>query len=563
MITKFTGAFLYNTAQRQFEKGDFYIQDSMIYHIGEAKINSDHEINVEGKWIIPGLIDIHMHIESSMTNPNEFSNTVLPMGTTTLVADAHEIGNVFGTEGLIDFMDIDTNLDIFYAIPSSVPSTNPFLETTGGIIDESAIRTLCKHPKVIALGEIMNFKDVISDEDTMTRRIIETFKECKPGSPIEGHIPRITGLELSRFIQRGIGSDHTLQTPESILERTRMGVLVQMQEKSLSRETIATLCEYKLHGSFCLVTDDVMPDDLIHKGHMNHLIQLCIKYGMRAEDAIYAATLVPSQRMQLNDRGVLSPGKLADFIILDDLDAFAIQSVYKKGINVQNLEHEHFLFDDDSIFNTIKRNPITEADIVSSISKIKGDEATIRIMHREVTNTFTEEQIQSIPVREGVLQWQDAGLTMIAVIERYGHQTPIAIGFTDNGFTEKGAVATSWTHDHHNILVMGTDVQDMVNAVNHLIDKQGGIVSIINKNIHFVPLSYGGIVSTQSMESLALDVSQIRHDLRTLGYEAQNELMSFSVLGLIVSPSLKISDKGYVDVRTQEIKPLFINPNIT
>ncbi|WP_331835970.1 hypothetical protein [Erysipelothrix piscisicarius] len=201
-----------------------------------------------------------MHIESSMTNPNEFSNTVLPMGTMTLVADAHEIGNVFGTEGLIDFMDIDTNLDIFYAIPSSVPSTNPFLETTGGIIDESAIRTLCKHPKVIALGEIMNFKDVISDEDTMTRRIIETFKECKPGSPIEGHIPRITGLELSRFIQRGIGSDHTLQTPEPILERTRMGVLVQMQEKSLSRETIATLCEYKLHGSFCLVTDDVMPD---------------------------------------------------------------------------------------------------------------------------------------------------------------------------------------------------------------------------------------------------------------------------------------------------------------
>ncbi|WP_331835971.1 hypothetical protein [Erysipelothrix piscisicarius] len=159
---------------------------------------------------------------------------------------------------------------------------------------------------------------------------------------------------------------------------------------------------------------------------------------MRAEDAIYAATLVPSQRMQLNDRGVLSPGKLADFIILDDLDAFAIQSVYKKGINDQNLEYEHFLFDDDSIFNTIKRNPITEADIVSSISKIKGDEATIRIMHREVTNTFTEEQIQSIPVREGVLQWQDAGLTMIAVIERYGHQTPIAIGFTDNGFTERG-----------------------------------------------------------------------------------------------------------------------------
>ncbi|UPU39645.1 hypothetical protein MX850_02520 [Erysipelothrix sp. Poltava] len=136
MITKYTDAFLYNTSQRTFEKGDLYIQDSMIYHIGEADIIVDQEIDAKGKWIIPGLIDIHMHIESSMTNPNEFSKTVLPMGTTTIVADAHEIGNVFGTQGLIDFMDIDTQLDIFYAIPSSVPSTNPFLETTGGIVDE-------------------------------------------------------------------------------------------------------------------------------------------------------------------------------------------------------------------------------------------------------------------------------------------------------------------------------------------------------------------------------------------------------------------------------------------
>lgn len=558
MITKYTDAFLYNTSQRTFEKGDLYIQDSMIYHIGEADIIVDQEIDAKGKWIIPGLIDIHMHIESSMTNPNEFSKTVLPMGTTTIVADAHEIGNVFGTQGLIDFMDIDTQLDIFYAIPSSVPSTNPFLETTGGIVDDAAVKVLCKHPKVIALGEIMNFKDVISDEDTMTRRIIETFKTCKPGSPIEGHIPRISGLELSRFIQRGIGSDHTLQTKASILERTRMGVLVQMQEKSLNQETISTLCKHNLHGSFCLVTDDVMPDDLITKGHLNHLIQICIEHGMRPEDAIYATTYVPAQRMQLYDRGVLSPGKQADFIILDDLNAFSIHSVYKKGSNIKDLPEDQFNFNDQYIYNTIKRKPIKRDDLILPISNLEGDEVKLRIMHRETTNTFTEEMIIPVKTREGVLQWQDAGLTMIAVIERYGHQNPIAIGFVDNGFTEKGAVATSWTHDHHNILVMGTDLDEIVNAVNLLIKVQGGIISSIKNKHHTVPLAYGGIVSTNSMESLASDVAQIRQDLKGLGYKDQNELMSFSVLGLLVSPSLKISDKGYVDVRTQEIKTLFV-----
>lgn len=557
MITKFTGANLYNTSQRRFEKGDVYIKDAIIYHIGEADIIADYEVNAEGKWILPGLIDIHMHIESSMTNPVEFSKTVLPMGTTTVVADAHEVGNVFGYEGLVDFMDFKTNLDIFYAIPSSVPSTNPNLETTGGLVNEETVIKLSNHPKVIALGEIMNFKDVIAEESTLTRRIIETFKKCNPGAPIEGHIPRISGLELSRFIQEGIGSDHTLQTKESILERTRLGILVQMQEKSINRETIATLCNYNLHGSFCLVTDDVMPDDLLNKGHLNHVIKRSIACGMPCEDAIYAATYVAAQRMNLFDRGVLSPGKIADIIILDELDTFKISSVYKKGRNVSSLPEEKFNFNKSYIYNTICRNYVKESDFTSQISGLTSERQRVRVMHREISNTFTDEKIIDVPVREGVLQWEEVGLSMIAVIERYGHNDPITVGFVDNGFTKCGAVATSWTHDHHNILVMGTSIDEIVTAVNQVIEMQGGIVSSINHTVNRVPLTYGGIISVDSMETLAEEVSQIRTDLSDLGYVAENELMSFSVLGLLVSPSLKISDKGYVDVRTQQIKPLF------
>ena len=291
---------VYQTALKKFEVNHVYIKEDMIYYIGQEKLEGVQQaINGKGYYLIPGLIDMHMHIESSMTTPSEFSNNVLAKGTTTVLADAHEVANALGMQGLMDYMNYQQKMDIFYAVPSSVPSTNEFLETTQGIIDEKEVETLISHPKIRALGEIMNFTDVVSDDDSRTKRVVDKFSEKCPLFPIEGHIPRVSGLDLARFAHRGIGSDHTHQDVASLLEKVKMGFLVQIQEKSMSPQLFEAIERYGLQEWVCFVTDDVLADDLLEKGHMDHLIRKAVSMGMSLEDAIYASTWVPARRMRL------------------------------------------------------------------------------------------------------------------------------------------------------------------------------------------------------------------------------------------------------------------------
>ena len=551
MITRFTNIFVFNTATRQFEAFDVTIKDTTIINIGDDIIPYDVLVDGQGKYMIPGLIDSHMHIESSMTTPQEFSNTVLPLGTTTILADAHEVANVFGVSGLEDYMAQDTTLDIFWAIPSSVPSTNPRLETTGGTIDEHDVERLCHHPKVIALGEIMNFKDVTADDDNLTQRIIKRFHALKPLSPIEGHIPRISGLELSKFIMQGIGSDHTHQTPESLLEKTRLGILVQLQEKSITPEVIAQINHSNLIHRISLVTDDVLPDDLIEKGHLNYVLKKAVAMGLPINDAIYAATYTPAMRLNLFDRGIIAPGKKADFILLSNLEAFTIADVYKDGVSITAIEPLKQAVFPESSYASIKRNPLTPSDF-----QVLSDRPyeTVRVMCRETSATFTNEAFCEVAVKDGVLQWQAAGLSLICVIERYGKHAPIQFGFVQNGFDIPAAIASSWAHDHHNILVMGSNITHIVAVVNDVIARQGSMSFSDQHGLAFISLPYGGIVSLDPMPALAHDVKTIRTRMKQAGYISHNEIMSFSVLGLLVSPTLKISEHGYVDVKTQTVK---------
>ncbi|NBK23427.1 MAG: adenosine deaminase, partial [Spirochaetia bacterium] len=240
-MAKLENIWLYNTAYQSFDWGAVSF-DRTIEHVDRRF----DDAGGEGLYLIPGLIDIHMHIESSMTTPTEFSNAVLPHGTTTLVADCHEIANVFGIEGLADFMDLPATIDIFYAIPSSVPSTSQELETCYGFIDTQEVEELCKRKDIIALGEIMNANDLFSERDNRTKRIIETFKKHKSHCPIEGHCPKITAEQLSLFIASGVDSDHTHQSPASIREKASAGMFLEIQNKSIDRETIEALSDPRL-----------------------------------------------------------------------------------------------------------------------------------------------------------------------------------------------------------------------------------------------------------------------------------------------------------------------------
>lgn len=544
-MAKLENIWLYNTAYQSFDWGAVSF-DRTIEHVDRRF----DDAGGEGLYLIPGLIDIHMHIESSMTTPTEFSNAVLPHGTTTLVADCHEIANVFGIEGLADFMDLPATIDIFYAIPSSVPSTSQELETCYGFIDTQEVEELCKRKDIIALGEIMNANDLFSERDNRTKRIIETFKKHKSHCPIEGHCPKITAEQLSLFIASGVDSDHTHQSPASIREKTSAGMFLEIQNKSVNEETIKTLSDSRLQDKFCFCTDDVMPDVLFNDGHLDAVLRGAIQAGMNPLQAIYAATHTPAMRMRLFDRGQISPGKLADFVLLDDLQSLHIHSVYKAGKKVYDARQGLL---PPLVVPTIKakylqscrREPVTAGEFDLSLP---SGEREILVMEREQKTTFTKFAKVKVTSTNNTLDYSSYGLSLLAVVERYGNNAPIIPAFMKNGLTKSGAICSSWAHDSHNLLVLATSVELAVRAVNMVLENQGGIALIDEGSEYFVPLAYGGIVSLQSMEVLSAHIRHVRSWLNDHGYHAQEEVMNFAVLALPVSPALKISDKGLVDV---------------
>lgn len=552
---KIGNVWIFNTPLRTFQKGILSLEGSRITRVEFTDEIDASAQDGQGNYVIPGLVDIHMHIESSMTTPTEFSNSVLPFGTTTVVADAHEVANVFGEQGLLDYMDHKQVLDVFYAIPSSVPSTNAFLESSGGFVDEAVVTRLCQHAAVIALGEVMNAHDLITREDTLTKRIIKAFRLALPLAPIEGHCPRIHGEALAAFIASGVNSDHTHQDKASILEKISAGMFLEIQDKSITEEVIATLVENELYDYFCFVTDDVMPDQLI-KGHLNELLKKAVRLGMRMEDAIYCATYTSCQRMQRYDRGWIAPGKQADLIFLSDLVNFDITRVMKSGNWVFTkadglLAYSPFPSYPDNVLHSIRREPLTVADL-----RLESQRSTTRVraIERELTSTFTHEVDVDCVVSSGVIDWQGAGLNLLVVAERYGQQAPLSFGFMTNGFKSGVAMASSWAHDSHNILAMGRDPEKIAAAINEVIAMQGGMVLIDEAGIyHRVALPYGGIISLAPMHELADQLLGLRLAMQQAGYQSHNEIMSFATLSLLVSPALKLSDKGLIDVREQKI----------
>jgi adenine deaminase len=553
---------VFNTFTKTFEKKNVCIVKDKFYYITEDEMDHCQVIEVvdaKNQYLIPGLMDIHMHIESSMTSPSIFSEAVLTHGVTTVVADAHEIANVFGMEGLEAFFSQPSVMDIFYAIPSSVPSTTPELETTGGFIGVEEVKQLLGHPKVIALGEAMNFNGIVNEPDSLIRQILHAVQTQRPFMPLEGHVPRVSGLELSKFLYAGITADHTHQSPESIYEKITNGMFLEFQKKSITPENIRVIVENNFYEYMAIITDDVMADDLL-TGHLDANVRLAILSGMPAEQAIYCATYTPARRMGFQDRGAIIPGFKADFLLLNDVGSFEIGAVYKDGKLVYKQGNdirypamkpnfpEHF-------YKSIHCRALTLEDLRF---KVKATEkAVVNVIQISEVGTFTEHVQREVRVADGFLDWENSGLALIVVMERYGKTGNIAYGFVDKAIYEKGAVATTWAHDHHNLMVMGTSSEDIVAAQKQLLDMQGGyVVAKAGKVQALCPLPVGGIISDAPIQELGAQLMEVRQAMIKLGYRNSNEIMSFSTLSLPVSPAIKITDKGMMDVRSQKMIPL-------
>ncbi|WP_028594762.1 adenine deaminase [Paenibacillus assamensis] len=585
-----TNVHIFNVYMKRFITGNIAVLDGRFLYVGargEETFAAQEVVAGNGRHLIPGLIDIHLHIESSMITPATFSHGIIQNGVTTVVSEPHEMANVFGLEGVQEMIRAseECTADILYAIPSSVPATP--LETTGGSIEIADIDKLLQDERVVCLGEIMNSVDVLRDPDCKTNQMLKHVRTHYPHLVIEGHTPKkLVDLELARFMFAGVDSDHTEQEVDSMLDRMRNGMFVEIQEKAMRPDIMRILIEEDVADLFCFVTDDVMADSIVADGHLNHLVRKAIAMGMSPERAIYCTTYTPAQRMRLHDRGAVAPNKLADFVLLSDLNTFQIDTVYKRGRCVYDAKRPvkqkrvegHF---PSHFYQSVKLSPLLEDDFTVVVTGASGgdgdvadDVAGVRAKHvshgvhvhkcrvMEVSNgtTTTKELHREVEVQDGVLQWERAeGLGLVATFERYGRNGNRAYGLITGSTIKRGAIATTYSHDNHNLLVVGHNAADMALAANTVIADQGGFCVVADGQVlAHVPLPVGGILSEEPLDTFGPAVKRLREAMESLGYEHYNPIMSISTHSLPVSPALKLTDLGLIDVHAGTIVPLLV-----
>lgn len=564
------GAQVFDSAFRCFRTASVAILDGRILYAGTdeevlKQIEPQEVADLSGRWIVPGLIDIHMHIESSMVTPPAFLKAALQHGTSTCIAEPHEIANVFGTEGIEEFIrlapaDDPERAEVFFGAPSSVPSTD--LEDAGAAVTPEDISSLMKNPRVRCLGEVMDCRTVISDPQSRAARVVKAAEASRAVPIIEGHVPAFLGLDLARILYAGIDSDHCEQTPERMRQRFEMGMFVEVQLKSVTQENIAYLAAHpELTGLWSFVTDDVMADQLQHD-HLAGVVRQAISYGLDPASAIIAATSSPAARMDLRDRGRIAPGRLADLVVLDSLEGFHVASVMHRGCWVDRSSVDASSRHDfpERYYESIHLVPRTLDDFALLAPEGAGAAVRVHTMEIQERSTFTPDRIRELPVEEGHIAWKRSGdLALARVFERHHHLGLSGTALLSGACLKEGAVASTWVHDHHNLLVVGVDEEDMVLAANSVIARQGGLVVVRGgKIVAEMPLPVAGILTEDPLPLAAERLAAVTCALRDQGWGNSNPVMSLCTIALPVSPALKVTDRGLVDVRQAKLVDLVL-----
>lgn len=555
---------VYNSYLKCFKPADVYVQEGRIYYVDTTQgeeISPEKVLDGSGYLMLPGLIDIHMHIESSMMTPVSFGERAASCGVTTLVSEPHEIANVMGVQGIHEMINgaKDSPIDIFYGIPSSVPSTNESLETTGGIIGFEEMKHLMREEGVVCVGEIMNYRQIVKGTEMEIIRFLDYLREEEPQAVIEGHCPSLTGVDLAKFLYRGIDGDHTEHTLEEIRQRFENGMFVELQEKMLKPEILDYIIENNLFEHCCFVTDDTMADALLEKGQLNYIVRKAVEMGFPLKEAVYCASYTPARRMNLRDRGALAPGKKADFQLVkeeavSDFEPDLVfkdgKEIFRKGSGGRQLKPYGF---PTGFYHSVRLERIEPEDLEPKIQTMDGP-VQVRVIEVSDGRTQTREKLVSMEVEKGRLKWQGTGCMLAAVLERHGKNGNVGYGFVTGDCLKRGAAATTYYHDHHNLMVIGADPEDMLTAARRLIELQGGICTVENGQVTAeLPLPVCGILSELPADDIGRMLGQVRKSLEGLGYEHYNPIMSLCTLGLPVSPALKLTDVGLVDVEKGEV----------
>lgn len=545
-----------------------YVHDGFVVHVEDKELDKDLGLAkkvIDGgrQYLIPGLIDAHIHIESSMLTPRNFARAVLPRGTTTVVTDPHEITNVFGEEAVRYMHDAGYDLPMtqYIDIPSCVPSV-PGLEEAGAEIDAAAVDRLAKLPNVIGLAEVMDFVGVVEGEDRMMD-IIETAE--RNDLYLQGHLPGASGRMVSAYLIGGPNTCHETRETWEAIGKMRAGMHVDARESSITKNMNAILAgvrDYKFHDHLSLCTDDREADDILYVGHMDEVLRQAVKNGLDGISAVKSASLNTAKEIGIENLGAVAPGYVADMLLVDNLADFNVQSVFHRG---QLVAQDGKLLADiqDKPFEIEKRNSMNVPQLTLEDFRLKSPVAGDKVKVNTLTYysellSVTKAETLEVPVTDGIVDISgDPDLCYAMIINRYGSGN-VTFGLVRGFGLQKGANGSTVSHDCHNLSIVFKDAESGYAVYKALVECGGGMACGENGKITgLLQLSVGGLMSDKRPEVVAEQSDAMKKALNALGLPQKNPLLRIATMALPVIPEAKFSDLGLVDVLGKKLIPIF------
>ncbi len=532
------------------------IKDGIICGVGLEYQNAAETLDLSGRYVLPGLIDGHVHIESSLLPLHEFARLALLHGTTAVVADPHEIANVLGVAGVRYLLkaSADLPLDILFLAPSCVPATA--LESSGATISAKEVAELLKLDRVIGLAEVMNYPGVVfADKEVHAK--LAAAKQM--GRPIDGHAPGVVGQLLQAYVLAGVGSDHECVGPHEATEKLRTGMRVMVREGSAAKNLSALLPivnDFKLRRCF-FVSDDRHPEELLRYGYMDSILRKAVSQGMHPAAAVQMATLNAAEYFGLRDRGAVAPGFRADITVCRDLASFQVLTVLKSGRIVSDgkqLTVRLTPVKDDTVLGTVNLGELTAKGLA-----IKAESGMLRAIRVVPDQIITERHPVRPKIEKGlVVADPERDLLKLAVIERHKGSGRIGLGMVSGFNLKKGALGTTVAHDSHNLILVGTNDRDMLRAAKELQKMGGGYVAVADGKVAArLALPIAGLMSAATADEVVADLHKLLEKAHVWGSRLANPFITLSFLALPVIPELKLTDRGLVDVARFQVVPLF------
>jgi adenine deaminase len=550
------GGSLVNVLSGEIYECDVAVDHGRVVGLGEG-YEGHTEIDCGGKWIAPGFLDGHMHVESSLITLREFARAVLPRGTVAVVLDPHEIANVHGLDGVRYILDSrrDLPLHAFVMAPSCVPATH--METAGADLGPEEIASLLNEEGVLGLAEMMNFPGVVH----AVPEVLAKLKAARARSAvIDGHSPGLGGRDLNAYVAAGVGSDHESTTLREAREKLRKGMRVMIREASTARnlEDLLPLVTTENARRCCFVTDDRHPHDLLDEGHIDHAVRKAIALGLEPITAYRMASINTAEWFGLDRRGfgAVTPGWRADLLVLDDLDSVLIESVYVGGVRVAH----HGALSVELPPPPSPPPPSVHLEEVALPSfRIPAEGSRIRVIEVIPGQIVTGHTVEEPRVVDGhAVADPSRDLLKLAVVERHGRGGGVGLGFARGLGLERGAIGSSVAHDSHNLVVAGADDHSMEQAVRALVELQGGlVVAEGERTLAALPLPIAGLMSDRPLEEVRSALDELEVAYRALGGRLAAPFMALSFLALPVIPSLKLTDQGLVDVESFQLVGLW------